>query len=152
VKRVKMAFRFRYESLLSYRRHLKEKAEVDLGMARRRLQEARTSLKTDRGRLEGVGKSFESRMKNRMSAGEIKNHVDFLAHLKGRIKVQELNVDRLEGVARNKKEELLKKAKEYKVIEKLKEKDLQAWQQGQLQREQKRMSEVAVTRHGRAFL
>lgn len=147
-----MRFIFRYESLLSYRRHLKEKAEVDFGRVRQQLKTFRLLLEDLRGRFLRADEFFGSRGLKRISSAEIKNHADFLAGLKDKIRAQELKVAEWEVAVREKKEELLRKTKDFRVIEKLREKDFEKWQQQQLQMEQKDTNEVAVTRHGRVFL
>ena len=147
-----MGFAFRYESLLSYRGHLKEMAEEDLARATRQLKVGRSLLKDHRAAFQEGGQFLKSRIAKRIPSAEIKNHADFMTGLKEKIRILEMKVVEWEGTVRRKREALVKRTKEYKVIEKLKEEDFQRWQYQQLQMEQKRMNEVAVTRHGRVFL
>jgi flagellar export protein FliJ len=60
-------------------------------------------------------------------------------------------VARCENEVIEKRRVLLEKTKEFKIIERLKEKDFQKWQDQQRLEEQKRMDEIAVLRHGRQF-
>lgn len=147
-----MAFTFRYETLLSYRQHIKEKAEIELSRARGQLKQARDLLEYYVESLQQAKKSLESDLKTSISSDEIGNHTDYLSGLKGNIGVQKLKVAEVKKEVRKKMEDLLTKAKQFKVIEKLKERDLQKWSHQQLQMEQKRLNEVAVIRHGREFL
>jgi flagellar FliJ protein len=147
-----VGFRFRYESLLSYRGHLKEKAEVELSRARQQLIQARLCLEEHKENLRGAGQSLESVLKNKISSQELKNYSDYLSALKAKIGAQENEVKKWETVTREKLENLQTKTKRYKVIEKLKEKDFQQWNYQQQLLEQKRMDEVAVVRHGKSVL
>lgn len=147
-----MGFTFRYEALLSYREHIKEQAEIELARVRRRVREARDALDLYRQSLAKTNTSFESRLKTRISSGEIENHRDYLTGMGAKIKAQEREIRKQEEIEKGKLEDLLTKTKQYKMIEKLKEKDYKKWQQKQLREEQNRMNEVAVTRHGRMSL
>ena len=147
-----MGFTFRYAALLSYRERIKEQTEIKLARARRRVREARDALDLTRQSLAKTNTSFESRLKTRISSGEIENHRDYLTGMGAKIKAQEREVQKQEEIEKGKLEDLLTKTKQCKVIEKLKEKDYKKWQQKQLREEQNRMNEVAVTRHGRVSL
>lgn len=147
-----MGFNFRYHALLSYRKRMKEQAEIDLAAARRQLKEAVDLLETYRTRIRDHSVSFEARLKDGMTAGEIENHRDYLTGLRGRVFEQEREIQRREGHVRDRLAFLLKKTKQYKVIEKLKEKDFKKWQVHQSREEMKWMNEVAVNRHGKTFL
>lgn len=147
-----MGFAFRYESLLSYREHIKEQAEIELARAQRHVREAREVLDNYQQLLAKANTSFESRMKTRISSGEINHHRDYLAGIGAKIKAQEREIEKREEIEKEKLGDLLTKTKKFQVIEKLKEKDHGKWQQKQRREEQKRMNEVAVTRHGRMSL
>lgn len=147
-----MGFTFRYETLLSYRERIKEQAEIELAAARRRVREAREALDLYQRNLAKANTIFASRLKTRISSGEIKNHRDYLTGVGAKIKAQQREIWKREEIEKEKLEDLLNKTKQYKIIEKLKEKDYRKWQQKQLQEEQNRMNEVAVTRHGRVAL
>jgi len=145
-------FNFRYESLLSYRERVKEQAEIDLAKARRQLREAREALGLYQKSLEQAGAAFQFRLRTRISSGEIKHHRDYLSGIEERIATQELEIRKRKELEKEKLKDLLTKTKQYRALGKLKEKDFKKWQQQQLQEEQKRMNEVAVTRHGRMSL
>ncbi|MFC1823553.1 flagellar export protein FliJ [Thermodesulfobacteriota bacterium] len=144
-----MAFQFRFEKLLSYRQHLREKAELKLARAQQNLKRARLLLEKDEESLHLTRKRLESRLKKRIVSEELQNHADYMTDLKERIRADTSLVVERERIIEEKREELLLKAKQYRVIEKLKEKDYEKWKHIQLQAEQKRMNEVAVSRHGR---
>ena len=82
----------------------------------------------------------------------MKNHSEYISALKYKIGAQEIEIVRSEKVVREKLEILLTKTKQYKVIERLKERDFQRWNQHQNLLEQKEMNETAVIRHGKEFM
>ena len=147
-----MAFKYRYETLLSYRQHLKEKAGVELSRARQQLINAQESLGYYKETLQQANKYLESDLKSRISSHELKNHSDYIAGLKGRIETQRQEVAEWEKVVSERLENLLEKSKQYRIIEKLKERDFKEWSHRQRLLELKRMNEAAVIRYGKQFL
>jgi flagellar export protein FliJ len=147
-----MTFKYRHGTLLSYRQHLKEKAGIELSRARQQLINAQESLGYYKETLQQANKYLESDLKNRISAHELKNHSDYIAGLKDRIETQIQEVAEGEKVVSERLENLLKKSKHYRIIEKLKEKDFKEWSHQQRLLELKRMNETAIIRHGKQFL
>jgi len=72
--------------------------------------------------------------------------------LEHQIASHERTIAEKEAQVRDKRVDLLSKAKEYKVMAKLKEKDRKRWEEKAAKEEQKILDELAVIRHGRAFL
>ena len=147
-----MGFTFRYETLLSYRQHLKEKAEIELSVARRRLKQCLEIMEEYRDDLQKTNMALGSSLKVKIPSSILKNHSDYIVALKTKIELQEIEIARSEKVVAEKLENLLAKTKQYKVFERLKEKDYEKWNHHQYLMEQKEMNEVAVLRHGKEFL
>ncbi len=147
-----MPFRFRFETLLSYRNHLKERAEIEFEKANRHLKRARESRAHAQERLNGAYTSLNTELAAGMAADELSNHVGYIEGLKSRVRSYELEAARWEQVVRRRLKDLLAKNKQHQVIEKLKGRDLQKWHRQQGLAEQKRLDEMAVGRHGRTFL
>jgi len=146
-----MGFKFRYQSLLSYREHLKEKAEIEFGSAQRMLQKARQDLESYEYRHHAARMSLEQGLLSRMTSGEIAAYSDYLNGMKRKIASQKQEVARREKIAADKRKDLLERTKEYRIIEKVQEKDHQKWTQQLSLLEQKRVDEMSVTRHGRDY-
>lgn len=144
-----MAFRFRYESLLNYRAHLKEKAEIELAQAQQQLNRARALLKQYRDGLEKGGRELDRALRKSLSSDDLKIHLDYLAGLKIRIEIQSRETQRCREKVKKKMEVVLEKTKEYKVIEKLKQKDREVWDYRRNQEEIKIMNETAILRYQR---
>jgi len=147
-----VVFTFRYEALLSYRQHLKEKAEIELSMAQRQLRQCRELLEDFKESVQLANQDLGAGLKEKISSHTLKNHSEYIAALKGKIAAQVIEISKAEQVVRARLDVLLKKTKQYKVIERLKERDFQKWNHHQHLLEQKEMSETAILRHGRDFL
>lgn len=144
-----MGFRFRYESLLNYRRHLKEKAEIDLARARQRLRQSMETLEACEEGLRQSREALNQHLIKKYPSHEIQTYSDYFIRLKERIGFTEMEIIDHEKTVRQKMQILLVKTKDFKAMEKLKEKDFDKWNHEQQQKEMKRMNEVAVIRHGR---
>lgn len=145
-----MGFKFRYHSLLSYREHLKERAEIELGSALKQLHQAQQMLETYESRHAETRRSLD--LMKRITSEEMATYSDYLTGITRKIRIQKHEVARTQRIAEEKRKDLLERTKEYRIIEKLMEKDHQIWKHQELLAEQKRISEVAVTRHGREYL
>lgn len=146
-----MGFTFRFEALLKYRLHRKERAEVELGRARKRLNQARERLEALQKRRQEAGKELQVALKGRASANFLQGHADFVTAFEGRIQSQKEEVDRCRDDVRDRVKTVLDRTREVQVVEKLQERDHQTWIQEELRKEQKTLDEIAVIRHGRAF-
>ncbi len=146
-----MAFSFRLEALLRYRAHRKERAETALGRARKQLLQATEALESLQARLREASEDIQGSLKGRTSAEALKNHVDFVSGLEGRIRTQEREVLGRREEVQSRTRDLLECTREVRVVEKLEERDYQAWLLEEQRREQKVLDETAVIRHGRTF-
>jgi len=147
-----MPFRFRFETLLSYRSHLKDQAEIAFAKANRHLIRARESLADAQERLGRTHNALHRDLAVKMVSDELRNHVEYIEDLENRIRTQEMEVTRWKHVVQKRLQELLARNKQHQVIEKLRGKDHQKWLRQQGLAEQQRLDELAVTRHGRSFL
>jgi flagellar export protein FliJ len=142
-----MAFKFRYESLLVYRDHLKEKAEMDLARAIRELrisEQGLADLVQDRGR---AAAELETDLGSAMDAGLMRSYIDYLSHMADKIRAQATEVTNQEKAVRQERKQLLSRTKEYRIMENLKEKDRAKWMLEQERKERIRLNEIAVLRH-----
>ncbi|MFZ0451510.1 MAG: flagellar export protein FliJ [Desulfatiglandaceae bacterium] len=147
-----MAFKFRYTSLLNYREHLKEKAEIEHAKALGALLRAREELRSLRRAYGKVQEAFKQAMVEAADGNMIRNYSDYLALIRDKTEKQNREIEALKTEQETKRSALLKKSKECKVIEKLKEKDFEKWQQYQDHLEQIRLNEVAVQRYGKTYM
>jgi flagellar FliJ protein len=145
-------FTFRYESLLSYKGHLKEKAETDFSIAQRRLRQCRQKLEEYEKGLNLAHDAFADLLRQRVPSSLIKTYAGYIAAMETKIQSQKAVITKAEQIVAEKLRILLLKTKEYKVFEKLKERDFKQWSHQQNRTEQKEISETALLRYGREFL
>jgi flagellar export protein FliJ len=88
-------------------------------------------------------------MKDNLPSHELQNYSDYFISLEERIGLAEMEIIDHERMVRQKMQILLSKTKDFKAMEKLKEKDLKKWNHQQHLNELKRLNEIAVIRHGK---
>lgn len=147
-----MKFKFRYESLLSYRQHLKEKAAIEFAMAQREVRKIDEQIFAYSDEVTQVNDDLEKKMRNTMTSDDIINHSEFINALLIRIEIKKIERINAEQKMFKKRSILLEKSKQCKIFEKLKEKDLEKWRHEQNQLELKEINEAAVIRHGKSYL
>jgi flagellar FliJ protein len=147
-----MRFTFRFEALLTYRAHLKERAEVALGRARQSLRTAQEGFKALQTRQRESFCDFSSLLKGRAESERLRSYVEFLNALQGRIEIQAREVEKRQQQVRVHMKDVVERTKQYRIIEKLKEKEYETWRHEQNLLEQKALDESAAMRHGRVFL
>lgn len=144
-----MIFRFRLETLLTVRRSLEEQAQLNLGqqvgilrghMARHaELEEQRlgtiATLELEKQKIMAVPRYLFFMEAIRSQEQEVARQINL-------IESQTLVVEQC-------REELAEKVKGRKVLEKLREKELQKFRQVQMAKEQIENDEMAVLRYGR---
>ena len=93
----KVGFKFRYEALLTYRGHIKERAEISLSRAQQRLKDEKALLAHYEACLFEAKRFLESAPKQRFSSEELKNHSDYISGLGVRIDDRGQKVAECEG-------------------------------------------------------
>lgn len=144
-----MRFRFRYESLLNYRQHLKERAEIDLARARQQLRQSMEIMEAYEKGLKESRDALDQNLKTNLPSHELQNYSDYFIGQKEKIGLAEMEIIDHERTVRQKMQILLSKTKDFKAIEKLKEKDFKKWNHQQHLDELKRINEIAIIRHGK---
>lgn len=147
-----MKFKFRYESLLSYREHLKEKAAIEFAGAQSAVRKIDDQIIVYSDEITGANDDLEKNMRNTMSSNDIINYAEFINALLIRIEMKKIERLKAEQEMFQKRKNLLEKSRQCKVFEKLKERDLEKWHHDQNQLELKEINETAVIRHGKSFL
>ncbi|RLB41698.1 MAG: flagellar export protein FliJ [Deltaproteobacteria bacterium] len=148
---INMVFKFRYESLLNYRRHLKEVAQVELARSMEQLAVAKETLESLTAEYDKATLGFATRLRQGITAQRLQDFSSYLSRLKEEISQKALEVAEWEEFVEKKRSALLEKDREFKIIDKLRDKDFERWVAEQESREQKALSEMAILRHGRSF-
>ena len=146
-----MTFKFRYESLLNYRRHLKDMAQIELARSMEQLQSARDALNLAAAEYTKVADAFGQGLRKGMVAHKLRSYSSYLGKLKEDITQKAVQVAEWEEIVEKKRSALLDRDKEWKIIEKLKERDFQKWLSEKETKEQMALNEMAILRHGRQY-
>ncbi|MBN2059173.1 MAG: flagellar export protein FliJ [Deltaproteobacteria bacterium] len=147
-----MGFKFRYESSIAYRSHLKEKAGIELAKAQTYLRECNDLMRSYQESLLQAGSDLDKDLRAGIPSHVLKSHSGYIAGLEKKIEVQSRLITRARNLVNEKLKILQAKTTECRIFEKLKEKDLKKWNHQQNHREQKETNETAVLRCGRDYL
>lgn len=144
-----MAFKFRLQSVLFFRSTLEEKAQLALAREQRLLEEQRQRLQRFRDARQEIMAELEQRKQVAMAASLYAIYVDGLLGMEAAIERQLSAVAGQEQVVEASRQELARRMQDRKVIERLKEKDLQLFIAETMKREQKQSDEQAILRYGK---
>ena len=140
---------FKLEKLLNYRKWIEETKEGELAKVSNRLRVVREQLDACRE----LEERYRSELTGKLSAGIIVSEEElyniFLGQLKIKIRDRERVAKEIESQVEQKRQELVACLRDRKLLEKLKEKEDFAFKTSTLEKEQKFMSEVALTRFNR---
>lgn len=144
-----MAYRYRLELVLKYRRDLEELAQqkfarqqVLLDAQQKRLEDLRLERRT-------MMADFERRKAEPILAPLFSAFVENLHFKEGDIDAQAEVVRVQQQAVAEAREELAEKMKKRKVLEKVRERDYQKHVQEEVRKDQKENDEMMVLRHGR---
>lgn len=143
-----MKFHFSYESLLVHRKLEEEVARRDFYEAQSNLEEQKSIYKDLYTRLHEI-EAESSEMQAATNGVPIQDLIerdDFIAGQKIKIQRQRDVVINHTTIAEGKQEILISAAKERKILDKLKEKQLAGFKKAMAKKEAKQTDEVVVTR------
>lgn len=145
-----MKFKFSYQQLLEYRKRLEDLAQRDYAVAQKDVDSAVVELERMYQQID------DSRQRARMlevkggkQAPSLALIDDFINKHKIRIEMQRKKIREFQYVAETKQQALVIAAKEYKILEKLKEKRLTEYKEILKKRELKNVDELVTTRFKR---
>jgi len=146
-----VGFKFRFAPVLSYRAHLRDRAEMDFARARKVLARELEALRRSRALLAEEETSFQKAMSASLPGDRLRTHIEYRSALERRIALQEEKVSRARRVAAEKKRALIEAERTFRLMKKLEERDWESWRTEENLLEQKRLDEISVTRYGREF-
>ncbi|ADH85882.1 flagellar export protein FliJ [Desulfurivibrio alkaliphilus] len=144
-----MAYRFRFESVLGYRRNLEE-------LARQKMVRAQTQLLRQQERLQEMEKelaaaidAFEERKRKPMAAPFYGMYAEGIERLERDLVNQQRAVTTQVEVVEQARRELQEKVQQRKVMEKARERDYEKYLQEERLREQNELDEQMILRFKR---
>ncbi len=139
-----MAYTFRFQALLKYRKYLLTLAQTGLATAMRHYEAVQALLqKTAAERDHNVG-LFQEKQRSGIKASEYHLFQNYFVSLEQQLLKLESELRDLAEDVENAKELLLKRERDLKMLEVTDEKDRAAFRQAQTKKEQNQLDERAV--------
>ena len=137
-------YQFNLEPLLNHRRYQVEVLQKELADLRIRLDAEKDKLWLLRQKKRKTVLRLQEKQTDGRPASEIKLYIDFVEQLSKEMEAQKQNVLAAERNFSLKRQDLVAAMKKRKILDRLKEKGLQAYEQEQLKKERNLMDEVAA--------
>jgi flagellar FliJ protein len=136
-------YQFKLEPLLNHRRYQEEVLQKELADLKKQLQAERHQFQNLKKKKRRNVQLLEVRQKKGRPASELKLYVDFIDYLTAELKVQAERVMEAQRRFDAMRQELMTAMKKRKMLEKLKQKGRQAYEQVQLKKERALIDDVA---------
>ncbi|HAA03343.1 MAG TPA: flagellar export protein FliJ [Syntrophobacteraceae bacterium] len=144
-----MAFHFRFQSLLRYRKHLRSEAQTELANAIRRHERAVQLLDAARGERRRLQDSMDQRRRAGISVDEYVTLADYLVLMERQLGMMEREVEQFGQEVLAAKEQVLQRQTDVKVLECLEVSDRVTYRKVQGRRERAQIDENAIVRDAR---
>ena len=144
-----MAYRFRFASVLDYRRNLEELARQELALAQAQLERQQSRLTEITAELAQAIATFEERKRQPIAAPLYTMFVDGIERRKRDLDRRRQEVGRQRKVVEQVRQELVVKMRERKIMEKARERDYEEYLREELKKEQAELDEQMILRFGR---
>ena len=144
-----MAYRFRLETVLTYRRSLEEQVQLRLAREQRLLDTHLDRLDHLKAERRQIMRDLESAKRKQLAAPMFSNYMECIDTKEWEIRAQAVTVESQRRVVDEAREELQDKMKDRKVMERAKEQDYNTYLRGYLRKEQNDSDEQALLRFGR---
>jgi len=140
---------FGLETVLNYRRRLEDLAQSHLAEARQAEEQVRQQLADQQNMYQLLVSTIEREQATGVNILELIRHEEHLHYIKAQVAELENELKKkCDHVARTRKE-LLKRAKERRVMDKLKERQNTAWQNYLDKKEAAVLDEIAIIFHNK---
>lgn len=137
-------YQFNLEPLLNHRRYQVEILQKELADLKIRLDAQKDKLWLLRQKKRNTVLLLQEKQTDGRPASEIKLYIDFVEQLSKEMEAQKQNVLEAERNFSLKRQDLIAAMKKRKILDRLKEKGLQAYEREQLKKERNLLDEVAA--------
>jgi flagellar FliJ protein len=137
-------YQFKLEPLLNHRRYQVEVLQKELADLKMLLEAEKDKLWLLRQKKRKTLLLLQEKQTDGRPASEIKLYIDFVEQVSEKMETQKQNVLEAERSFSLKRQDLVAVMKKRKILDRLKEKGLQAYEQEQLNKERNLMDEVAA--------
>lgn len=141
-------FSYRLQPVLNVKEQTENAAKNELGKQIHRLDEANKQLQYMYSALEQCHSNIQNESAKGIIVSKLRQYSSYLVSANTRIKQQKENIEKIHDDVDKCREELIKVAKEKKILETLKDKKMQEYSYEQLKLEEKQTDEVVSYRYG----
>ncbi|HEX5680852.1 MAG TPA: flagellar export protein FliJ [Desulfobacterales bacterium] len=142
-------FHFRFETVLTQRRHVEESFQKELAEARQQLSAAQAVLREAKETRRQCMREMRRKQRDRFRADDILLYYPYLERLTQEIELHMKSVAAAERKVAQRRQALLEAMKKRKILDKLKEKQFQTHLKAEAGREQRFTDESAAQQHAR---
>ena len=140
---------FGLQQVLNYRKEIEKVRKIEFVSAKHELETAAARLQRQEEQARQLSEELTDKQTSGMLAYELQLYADFSHRQRLEIRQQREDVDQLDRKVTTKREELLSAAKDKKVLETYKEKQVKAHQHTLAEKERLFLDEIAVQGAGR---
>lgn len=140
---------FRLDSILMYRKRLENLAQEQYIQAQAAAEKASQSLDRARRELVGLIHSLEERQRAGIMAQDLGRFEARIAYDRRQVQLLENILSERQETSQRRRAQLLEKARDYQVLNTLKEKQNLAWKTYLDKKESAMLDEIAILRHDR---
>jgi len=140
---------FNLERVLHFRRETEKIRKLELAIAKREHEQAEDRLRREEEAMENLNLEFMNKQIEGICAYELQLYSDFFRKKKVDIVIQREEVTVLDQKVLERKEHLIEAATEKKIMEKLKQKRVEAHEKEIAAKEQSFLDEIALQRKGK---
>ncbi len=145
-----MPYRFKLETVLTYRQNLEDLAKEKLARGEHILRNHIEGLARLKEERQAMIRDFEGRKKKSIPAALYTFYMDGIQLKERAIQIQKNTIDSQRHVVAKTRQDLQDKVKARKIIEKAKERDYQNYMKEFLRKSQNESDEMAILRFGRS--
>ncbi|NJD37925.1 MAG: flagellar export protein FliJ [Geobacter sp.] len=139
---------FDMHQVLNYRKELEKQCKQEFSSAKQNLDTACRQLEHEQQEAAALACEFCSRQETIVSITEMQLYADFFSRKREEIKQQQQKVEQLDRVLEDRRQELQHATQEKKVMERLKEKQDEAFRRELLYKEGLLLDEIATQKKG----
>ncbi|EKD34210.1 MAG: hypothetical protein ACD_75C02428G0003 [uncultured bacterium] len=138
---------FAFNTVLAYRKRLEDIAQQRLAEARKVLAAVQNKLREEKNNLAHLIKTTELLQTEGVNITELVRYEDQILRVKANIKAIEKNLADKEERVKQEQHNLLRRAKDRQIMEKLKDQQDSAWKAYLDKKEMAMLDEIAIIRH-----
>ncbi len=143
-----MAEKFKLQAVLNYRKTLEEQAQQRLAELLSVETRIRLQQNDEQDRLDRLSQQLQQKQQQGLSILELRLFEDQIEHHRRQSEMLQRQLSELTALLCRQRQELLSAAREYKIIEKLKEKQLAEYRRKHEHKERLMLDEISLRQKG----